>query len=207
MKLRPNLENAYELKTPEDNIELYSVWAKSYDSDFIDEMQYELHLSVANEFILAGGKGPVLDVGAGTGVLAKALLQRGNFSIEATDISEAMLEVAKSKNIYERCFWSDLTKQIPVANCSYNGVVSSGTFTHGHVGPSSIFELVRISKPGGVIVISVNEEHWNALDFKTEVRKISEVVKSYQIKKISIYGKQSTHSHKDDKALILTIKV
>ena len=107
MKLRPNLENAYELKTPEDNIELYSVWAKSYDSDFIDEMQYELHLSVANEFILAGGKGPVLDVGAGTGVLAKALLQRGKFSIEATDISEAMLEVAKSKNIYERCFWSD----------------------------------------------------------------------------------------------------
>ena len=48
MKLKPNLENAYELKTPEDNIELYSVWAKSYDTDFIDEMQYELHLSVAN---------------------------------------------------------------------------------------------------------------------------------------------------------------
>ena len=101
MKPRPNLENAYELKTPEDNIKLYSVWAKSYDSDFIDEMQYELHLSVANEFILAGGKGPVLDVGAGTGVLAQALLYKGKFSIEATDISEAMLEVAKTKNIYE----------------------------------------------------------------------------------------------------------
>ena len=70
-----------------------------------------------------------------------------------------------------------------------------------------MFELVRISKPGGVIVISVNEEHWNALDFKTEVRKISEVVKSYQLKKISIYGKHSTHGHKDDKAIILTIKV
>ena len=207
MKLRPNLENAYELKTPEDNIELYSVWAKSYDTDFIDEMQYELHFSVANEFILAGGKGPVLDVGAGTGVLAQALLYKGKFSIEATDISEAMLEVAKTKNIYERCFWSDLTKEIPVANCTYNGVVSSGTFTHGHVGPSSMFELVRISKPGGVIVISVNEKHWNALDFRTEVDKISEIVKSYKLRRISIYGKQSTHVHKDDKAIILTIKV
>ena len=207
MKLKPNLENAYELKTPEDNIELYAVWAKSYDSDFIDDMQYELHLSVANEFILAGGKGPVLDVGAGTGVLAQALLHRGKFSIEATDISEAMLEIAKTKNIYERCFWSDLTKEIPVANCSYNGVVSSGTFTHGHVGPSSMFELVRISKPGGVIVISVNEKHWNALDFRTEVDKISEIVKSYDLKRISIYGKQSTHVHKNDKAIIFTMKV
>jgi hypothetical protein len=70
-----------------------------------------------------------------------------------------------------------------------------------------MFELVRISKPGGVIVISVNEKHWNALDFRTEVDKISEIVKSYKLRRISIYGKQSTHVHKDDKAIILTIKV
>ena len=41
--------------------------------DFINEMQYQLHFSVADEFILNGGEGLVLDVGAGTGALAKAL--------------------------------------------------------------------------------------------------------------------------------------
>tara|TARA_B100001250_G_scaffold144898_1_gene124048 strand:- start:208 stop:831 length:624 start_codon:yes stop_codon:yes gene_type:complete len=207
MKRKVTLENAYDLKSPTDNIKLYSVWAETYDMDFINEMQYQLHFSVADEFILNGGEGLVLDVGAGTGALAQALLQKGKFSIEATDISEEMLEIAKSKNIYKRSFLSDLTKEVPVDNSFYDGVVSSGTFTHGHVGPSSIRELVRVTKPGGLITISINEKHWISLDFEGEVEKLSQYTRNYTIKKISIYGEQSKHDHKNDKAIILTIKV
>ncbi len=207
MNRKLSLESAYDLKSPKDNIELYSVWAETYDMDFINEMQYKLHFSVADEFILNGGEGLVLDVGAGTGALAQALLQKGKFSIEATDISEEMLKIAKSKNIYKRSFLSDLTKEIPVENSFYDGVVSSGTFTHGHVGPSSIGELVRVTKPGGLITISINEKHWVALDFKSEVKKLNNYTRNYTLKKISIYGEQSTHDHKNDKAIILTIKV
>ena len=207
MKKKVSLESAYDLKSASDNIELYSVWAETYDMDFINEMQYQLHFSVADEFILNGGEGLVLDVGAGTGALAQALLQKGKFSIEATDISEEMLEIAKSKNIYKRSFLSDLTKEVPVDNSFYDGVVSSGTFTHGHVGPSSIRELVRVTKPGGLITISINEKHWISLDFEGEVEKLSQHTRNYTIKKISIYGEQSKHDHKNDKAIILTIKV
>jgi len=207
MNRKLSLESAYELKSPKDNIELYSVWAETYDMDFINEMQYKLHFSVADEFILNGGAGLVLDVGAGTGALAQALLQKGKFIIEATDISEEMLKIAKSKKIYKRSFLSDLTKEIPVDNSFYDGVVSSGTFTHGHVGPSSIGELVRVTKPGGLITISINEKHWIAFDFESEVEKLNKYIRNYTLKKISIYGEQSTHDHKDDKAIILTIKV
>ena len=207
MNRKLSLESAYDLKSPKDNIELYSVWAETYDMDFINEMQYKLHFSVADEFILNGGAGLVLDVGAGTGALAQALLQKGKFSIEATDISEEMLKIAKSKKIYKRSFLSDLTKEIPVDNSFYDGVVSSGTFTHGHVGPSSIGELVRVTKPGGLITISINEKHWIAFDFESEVEKLNKYIRNYTLKKISIYGEQSTHDHKDDKAIILTIKV
>ena len=207
MNRKLSLESAYDLKSPKDNIELYSVWAETYDMDFINEMQYKLHFSVADEFILNGGEGLVLDVGAGTGALAQALLQKGKFSIEATDISEEMLKIAKSKKIYKRSFLSDLTKEIPVDNSFYDGVVSSGTFTHGHVGPSSIGELVRVTKPGGLITISINEKHWIAFDFESEVEKLNKYIRNYTLKKISIYGEQSTHDHKDDKAIILTIKV
>jgi ubiquinone/menaquinone biosynthesis C-methylase UbiE len=170
-------------------------------------MQYELHFAVAEEFVLNGGKGLILDVGAGTGAVAEALLQKAKFCIEATDISEEMLKVADSKNIYKRSFFSDLTKEIPVTNSSYDGVVSSGTFTHGHVGPSSISELVRITKPGGLITISINEKHWISLNFESEVEKLNQYTRNYTLKKISIYGEQSMHDHKDDKAVILTIKV
>ena len=170
-------------------------------------MQYKLHFSVAEEFVLNGGKGLILDVGAGTGALAQALLQKGKFCIEATDISEEMLKVAESKKIYERSFLSDLTEEIPMENDIYDGVVSSGTFTHGHVGPSAMVELVRVTKPGGLVTISVNEKHWIALNFENEVEKLNKYVRNYTLKKISIYGEQSTHDHKDDKAIILTIKV
>ena len=207
MRNKPSLQNAYDLKSPDDNIKLYSVWAETYDISFIDDMQYELHFAVAEEFVLNGGKGLILDVGAGTGAVAEALLQKAKFCIEATDISEEMLKVADSKNIYKRSFFSDLTKEIPVTNSSYDGVVSSGTFTHGHVGPSSISELVRITKPGGLITISINEKHWISLNFESEVEKLNQYIRNYTLKKISIYGEQSMHDHKDDKAVILTIKV
>ena len=207
MRNKPSLQNAYDLKSPDDNIKLYSVWAETYDISFIDDMQYKLHFAVAEEFVLNGGKGLILDVGAGTGAVAEALLQKAKFCIEATDISKEMLKVADSKNIYERSFFSDLTKEIPVTNSSYDGVVSSGTFTHGHVGPSSISELVRITKPGGLITISINEKHWISLNFESEVEKLNQYTRNYTLKKISIYGEQSMHDHKDDKAVILTIKV
>ena len=207
MQKTPSLQNAYDLKSPDDNVELYSAWAETYDNDFIKDMQYQLHFSVAEEFVLNGGKGLILDVGAGTGALAQALLQKGKFSIEATDISEEMLKVAETKKIYERSFLSDLTEEIPMENDIYDGVVSSGTFTHGHVGPSAMVELVRVTKPGGLVTISVNEKHWIALNFENEVEKLNKYVRNYTLKKISIYGEQSTHDHKDDKAIILTIKV
>ena len=207
MKNKPSLQNAYDLKSPDDNIKLYSVWAETYDTSFIDDMQYKLHFAVAEEFILNGGKGLILDVGAGTGALAEALLQKEKLCIEATDISEEMLKVADSKYIYTRSFLSDLTKEIPVNNNHYDGVVSSGTFTHGHVGPSAIGELIRVTKSGGLITVSINEKHWISLDFESEVEKLNPHIKNYVLKKISIYSKGSKHNHKDDKAIILTIKV
>ena len=207
MQKTPSLQNAYDLKSPDDNVELYSAWAETYDNDFIEDMQYKLHFSVAEEFVFNGGKGLILDVGAGTGALAQALLQKGKFSIEATDISEEMLKVAESKKIYDRSFLSDLTEEIPMENDIYDGVVSSGTFTHGHVGPSAMVELVRVTKPGGLVTISVNEKHWIALNFENEVEKLNKYVRNYTLKKISIYSEQSTHDHKDDKAIILTIRV
>ena len=207
MQKTPSLQNAYDLKSPDDNVELYSAWAETYDNDFIEDMQYKLHFYVAEEFVLNGGKGLILDVGAGTGALAQALLQKGKFSIEATDISEEMLQVAETKKIYKRCFVSDLTKKIPVGNSSYDGVVSSGTFTHGHVGPSALKELVRVTKPSGLITISVNEQHWIALDFESEFKKLNQYTMNYTLKKIPIYGAQSSHINKDDKAIVLSIKV
>ena len=52
--------------------------------------------------------------------------------MHATDISEEMLLVAEKKGIYSKSIVGDLTKAF-LLKMSYNGIVSSGTFTHGHV--------------------------------------------------------------------------
>ena len=57
---------AYNLSSAEDNVDFYRSWAKDYDTDFAVEWTI-LPYQVATQFV--NGKGPVLDVGAGTGLL------------------------------------------------------------------------------------------------------------------------------------------
>ena len=138
MPKNPDLESAYALETPEDNIRLYRSWAKTYDDDFAKDSDYILHEHVARQFANVGGFGPVLDVGAGTGLCGAALQARGIEPIDGTDISQDMLDISASKGIYRSVFTGDLLAGLDVKAESYQGAVSSGTFTHGHVGPDGI---------------------------------------------------------------------
>ena len=132
----PSLHNAYALKTPEDSIRLYADWAKSYDEQFAEASGYVLPEVTAKEFLSGGGRGPVLDVGAGTGLLGVLLNAAGVRVLDATDISQEMLEQASRKDVYRDTIQADLTVGVSVPADSYAGIVSSGTFTHGHVGPA-----------------------------------------------------------------------
>ena len=70
----PDLDKAYSLKTPDDNIALYENWADTYDQDFAQRMDYQLPRHVADYFKQHKTmNGPVLDVGAGTGLIADCL--------------------------------------------------------------------------------------------------------------------------------------
>ena len=48
---------------------------------------------------------------------------------------------------------------------TYAGAVSTGTFTHGHVGPAALVEVVRILRTGAVAAIGINAAHFSAFDF------------------------------------------
>ena len=59
----------YNLSSVEDNRKLYAEWAADYGKNFDVKMDYILPSFVARYFLENSGKGPVLDVGAGTGLL------------------------------------------------------------------------------------------------------------------------------------------
>jgi predicted TPR repeat methyltransferase len=67
MTEKKDLEAAYSLRTPEDRQRLYAGWADTYDTSFAADMDFVLPGEVAKAFADADGRGPVLDLGAGTG--------------------------------------------------------------------------------------------------------------------------------------------
>ena len=73
----PDLSGALTLNSPEACLAHYRAWADSYDSGFAEGMDYLLPAHVAAAFLAAGGGSPVLDVGAGTGLLAERLREMG----------------------------------------------------------------------------------------------------------------------------------
>ena len=170
-----NLNDAYSLKTPEDSIELYKKWAQTYDEDFAVSSNYQSPKEISFFFNKHSKNTdtPILDVGAGTGLVGEILNNKGERDIVGIDISPEMLDQAKMKGFYSTLVEADITKKIPLQDNSIGAVVSAGTFTHGHVGPEAFDELLRITKPGGLFVISINSKVFIKNGFKEKFLNIN----------------------------------
>ncbi|MDA7427746.1 methyltransferase domain-containing protein [Primorskyibacter aestuariivivens] len=203
---KPDLDRAYALQTPEDSKRLYAKWADSYDTSFAAEMDYRLPDHVERVFVGTGGTGPVLDLGAGTGLCAQALAQRGVAPIDGTDISQDMLDIAAQKNIYRSLFTGDLTGLLPVEDGGYTGLVSSGTFTTGHVGPEALDEVLRIAAPGAVIALSINAKYWAERGFEEKFAALGASITDLQLPEVRIYGPANTSEHRDATGLVAVFR-
>lgn len=169
------LAAAYALDGPDANRALYARWAATYDSGFIVDSGYRYHDQVAAVFLARcaddiGPGEPIVDVGCGTGLGGHALRRQRPFVIDGIDISPEMLQQAAAKQVdgvgvYRRLIEADLTQVLPIPDHTYAGAVSVGTFTHGHVGPGALHEVVRIVHPGGRLAIGINAAHFASAGF------------------------------------------
>ncbi|MFL2784902.1 MAG: class I SAM-dependent DNA methyltransferase [Paracoccaceae bacterium] len=205
-KTTPDLDAAYGLKTPKDNIRLYASWAKDYDQSFADEMDYQLPQEVARLFANSDGQGPVLDIGAGTGLAAEALTSHGIRPIDALDISQEMLSVAALKGVYRNLMVKDITIPFELGSNLYSGLISSGTFTTGHVGPEALDHLLAIALPGALFALSINAFHWKTQGFESKFSALDEQIYNFKLVDVAIYGARNTSSHKDDNGRIALFK-
>lgn len=204
---KPNLNAAYALKTPDDNRRLYADWAASYDDSFASNMDYQLPKMVGLIFCEAfKGLGPVLDVGAGTGLLAQNIPIRGMLEIDALDVSPDMLAVADQKGLYRTTIVADLTQPLNIADETYGVILSSGTFTHGHVGPDALDELMRIAKTKAIFVLAINAEHFEARGFTAKFAQLEPDIEGLQHHDVNIYGADADAEHKDDLSSIAVFR-
>lgn len=200
----PDLEAAYALETPEDSVRLYSGWAATYDTSFAAAHGYVAPREVARIYREEGGAEPVLDIGAGTGLVGEHM--RG-LSVDAIDISREMLDVAAAKGLYRRCLCADLTGRLDIADAAYAGFVSAGTFTHGHVGPACLPELMRIAAPGALFVLSINARVFDSAGFGSAFAELvaEGAIGPVDFRSVPIY-EDATHEHARDTMLVAVFR-
>jgi SAM-dependent methyltransferase len=197
------LENAYRLATPGDNAAYYDVFAPTYDTDFVAQMGYQYPKAIADAYRRAATANdtPIVDIGCGTGLVA-AELALPDAAIDGMDISPEMLAVAGQKALYRSLGIVDLTG--PLAPDTYGAVLSSGTFTHGHLGPQPLRGLLTIARPGALFIIGVNQHHFKAQNFAAvlDAMVAAGAITPVKLNTINIYSNPG-HDHSNDRALIV----
>lgn len=203
----PDLSQALAQTDPDATLRLYRDWAATYDGGFATDMAYNLPAHVAAAFIAAHGQGPVLDVGAGTGLLAHSLRGMGfQGQIDALDFSQEMLDMAAQKQLYTGLYRADVTQPLAVPR-HFNGVTSSGTFTAGHVGPAALPHLLNVALPGALFALSINQRVWSGLGFDKVLAELADDrrIRDLHVIEVEVYGAAARAidpAHADDRANI-----
>lgn len=152
----------YAARAPEEVAAAYDQWAESYDAEMA-QAGYR-HPSIGLALLarhLPRGAAPLLDAGVGTGLAGPWYGILGWPEVWGVDISEGMLAVAARKGAYARLSRAVLGERLDFADGLFAGIISTGVFTTGHVGAEALPELVRILRPGGVMVLTVKGTLWD----------------------------------------------
>lgn len=191
----PLLKRAYELAGDREEIrQLYADWAGTYEADTLDGMGYVGPAIAAEALAKALPKtGRVLDAGCGTGLAGLELAKHSAVQIDGVDLSAEMLKKAAEKNVYTSLGEADLTRPLDMPENSYDGVISVGVFTLGHVPPQSLEHLARVAKPGAPIVVTVHEGVWDKEAYPTQLARLKEagVIRGYTVDKAFYHEKEN----------------
>jgi ubiquinone/menaquinone biosynthesis C-methylase UbiE len=111
----------------------------------------------------------ILDVGCGTGALAHVAFENGAKAVVCGDISAYMLKQAMVKetdNGKNHSFCQLDAEAVPYKNDSFDAVISGMTFGLLPNQKIAFTEMVRVTKPGGLICVGAHgpEHYWEPTD-------------------------------------------
>ena len=157
----------YSARNNQELEERYNQWASNYDDDLNRDYGWlgpALTLEACKQYVPTDSG--ILDAGAGTGLVGKVLSQEGYSNITAIDMSPGMLEEARSKGVYRNLHRMVLGERLDFSDNSFDAVVSIGVITLGHAPAKSLYELVRVTRPGGHIMFTLRPDLYENAGFK-----------------------------------------
>lgn len=159
MKIRTDVSKSYHAKGVEEQQQAYDSWATNYEADLC-AMGYRIPSMIAAAFVryVPPGTSPILDAGCGGGIQAEPLAMLEYGPLVGIDLSDGMLEIARSKNIYSELEQATLGEPLKFPDNYFGATLSSGTITPKHAPPHSFDELIRVTKADATIVFSMRDD-------------------------------------------------
>ena len=155
------LDDVYTKAAEQGADALYREWAEGYDADNAAKgfhLPYLIAALVARYVPVDAG--PILDAGAGTGQVGRALRVLGYANLTAIDLSPEMLEVAAVTGSYTSTRVMRLGEKLDFETGAFAATTCVGSFGVGHAPPESLHELARVTQKGGYMIFNVVENVW-----------------------------------------------
>lgn len=153
---------------------VYADWAGRYD---LESAALGFRLPAMAAAFLAryvpADAGPILDAGVGTGLVGDCLRVLGYGDLTGLDLSPAMLEEAAKTGAYNRLETAVLGEPLPFADDSFAASLCIGVFAPDHAPPECLREIVRVTRPGGPVLLNVVEATWREQGFPTMLEALT----------------------------------
>jgi SAM-dependent methyltransferase len=150
------LDRVYAARTDEELARGYDGWAARYDED-LARFGYRLPavtMGLVGRHVAAEAR-PILEAACGTGLVGEALAVLGYADLAGFDLSEGMLAVARAKGVYRSLAQMRLGDRLDFPDAQFAATLAVGVFTAGHAGPEGFDELIRVTRPGAPLIISI----------------------------------------------------
>jgi len=135
---------------------LFDDYADGFDQHLVDVLGYQAHHQLVTP--LAGLQtqpfDSALDLGCGTG-LCGPLLRPFTRLLTGLDLSQAMLDQAAARNVYDRLVLADLVDHLRSSSERHDLIVAADVFIYVGELDAVFAGVMRVLRPGGVFCFSV----------------------------------------------------
>lgn len=132
------------------NNQVASAYDEYYQSEFGKQVD-AIEKHIIKNLLIELPQGPLLELGCGTGHWT-SFFQEAGFKVIATDVSEAMMEIARQKLPESEILYADV-EELPFDDSSFDAITSITMLEFVDDQEKAIKEIYRVLKPGGLFLL------------------------------------------------------